>query len=75
MVDVLDSCSSGGKVTAHHERDADKAHQAAQARKLQQAALFRHDIFNLIALAIVNSLNCWYLLYGRGAHPLSQDTG
>lgn len=34
---------------------------------LTARAVFRHDIFNLTALAIVNTLNFWYLLYGHGA--------
>lgn len=30
-------------------------------------AVFWHDVFNLAALAAVNSLNFWYLLYGKGS--------
>jgi hypothetical protein len=58
------------EATASNGQDIAKVDKAARARKQQQAALFRHDIFNLLALAVVNGLNCWYLLYGRGTNML-----
>lgn len=33
---------------------------------IAERAVFLHDVFNLVALAAVNSLNFWYLLYGKG---------
>jgi hypothetical protein len=55
------SVSTGGRFESG-------ARQEDEAR--QRAAILRHDIFNLVALAIVNSLNCWYLLYGKGVSTL-----
>jgi hypothetical protein len=32
-------------------------------------AIWRHDVFNLFALGILNSLNFRYMYYGEGARP------
>jgi hypothetical protein len=74
MVETIGSKSAAGEVAKYHGQGTDKVDKAVQARKQQQAALFRHDLFNLVALAIVNSLNCWYLLYGRGTNLLLAGT-
>jgi hypothetical protein len=60
MAKVLDSRSANGvDMTGASISDA-------FSEKRQARAILRHDVFNLITLAVVNGLNCWYLLYGKG---------
>lgn len=36
-------------------------------RERQLAAAYRHDVFNLAALGVINAMNFWYLWSGEGA--------
>ena len=58
--------SSDGPSCSGSEQSGD-AKDALRERKL--TAAYRHDVFNLFALGLINSMNFWYLWSGEGAPP------
>lgn len=49
-----------------------KKGESGQLTSTVKRAIWRHDVFNLFALGILNSMNFWYLYYREGARPFRQ---
>jgi hypothetical protein len=54
------------EASAQHPKQMEIQSEKAVAFAARRRSAWRHDVFNLFALAIINALNFWFLWFGNG---------
>ena len=64
-----DTSTDSAPIKSYQPSHEDKEAQAAQQERVR-SAVWRHDVFNLVALAVINMMNCYFLASRTGTHHL-----